>query len=314
MRWQTRGFGTAKRMSALSDTFLQNAPAVHTPSQQSPPWRAWARLRRHMPAMVGLVVILILIGGAALAPLIVGPNPNASDFANRKQPPSAKHVFGTDPLGRDVFSRIVYGGRVSLLVGVLGVTIYLMIGGVLGAISGYYRGNIDAAIQRLTDIMLAFPTILLVITFVTFTEPGVTNLFLAIGLLNWPYVVRLVRAEVLSLREREYVLAARSVGVSDFRILLRHVFPALAPILIVTATFGIADAILIESALSFLGLGVPPPTPSWGGMIRDAVSITILEQMPWLWITPGVTIVICVLAVNFIGDGLTAALNPRQQQ
>lgn len=301
-------------MSAISETVLSNAPAVQTPEQASPTRRAISRFRRHFPAMLGLLVMIILVLAAVFAPVIAGPNPNASDFKSRKQPPSAEHILGTDALGRDVFSRIVYGGRVSLLVGVVGVTIYILIGGILGGISGYYRGTTDAVIQRLTDVMLAFPTILLVITFVTFTKPSVVNLFLAIGLLNWPYVVRLVRGEVLSLREREYVQAARSVGTSDSRILLRHIFPGLVPVLIVTATFGIADAILIESALSFLGLGVPPPTPSWGGMIRDAVSITILEQMPWLWISPGIIIVICVLAVNFIGDGLMAALNPRQQQ
>lgn len=301
-------------MSALSDTVLGNAPAVKTPSQASPSRRAWSRFRRHFPAMLGLTVMIILVAASIFAPLVAGPNPNASDFASRKQPPSAEHILGTDLLGRDVYSRIVYGGRVSLLVGVVGVTIYLLIGGILGGISGYYRGTTDAVIQRLTDIMLAFPTILLVINFVTFTKPSVINLFLAIGLLNWPYVVRLVRAEVLSLREREYVQAAHSVGTSDIWILTRHIFPGLIPVLVVTATFGVADAILIESALSFLGLGVPPPTPSWGGMIRDAVSITILEQMPWLWIAPGMIIVICVLAVNFIGDGLIAALNPRQQQ
>lgn len=276
--------------------------------------RVMARFLRHLPAVLGSIVLFLIIGAALFAPLIAGPDPNALEFKLRKQPPSAEHIFGMDALGRDVYARVVYGGRVSLSVGVIGVTIYLIIGTLLGSISAYYGGKVDFAIQRVTDIMLSFPTILLVITFVTYTKPGIINLFLAIGLLNWPYVVRIIRAEVLSLREYEFVLAARAMGAPDARILLRHILPGLVPILIVSATFGIADAILVESALSFLGLGVPPPTPSWGGMIRDAVSITILEQLPWLWIFPGMTIVVCVLAVNFIGDGLTAALNPRQQR
>lgn len=276
--------------------------------------RVMARFLRHLPAVLGSIVLFLIIGAALFAPLIAGPDPNALEFKLRKQPPSAEHIFGMDALGRDVYARVVYGGRVSLSVGVIGVTIYLIIGTLLGSISAYYGGKVDFAIQRVTDIMLSFPTILLVITFVTYTKPGIINLFLAIGLLNWPYVVRIIRAEVLSLRECEFVLAARAAGAPDARILLRHILPGLVPILIVSATFGIADAILVESALSFLGLGVPPPTPSWGGMIRDAVSITILEQLPWLWIFPGMTIVVCVLAVNFIGDGLTAALNPRQQR
>ena len=298
-------------------TMSSTSPVPQITTAATPPHpraRVMARFLRHLPAVLGSIVLFLIIGAALFAPLIAGPDPNALEFKLRKQPPSAEHIFGMDALGRDVYARVVYGGRVSLSVGVIGVTIYLIIGTLLGSISAYYGGKVDFAIQRVTDIMLSFPTILLVITFVTYTKPGIINLFLAIGLLNWPYVVRIIRAEVLSLRECEFVLAARAAGAPDARILLRHILPGLVPILIVSATFGIADAILVESALSFLGLGVPPPTPSWGGMIRDAVSITILEQLPWLWIFPGMTIVVCVLAVNFIGDGLTAALNPRQQR
>ena len=298
-------------------TMSSTSPVPQITTAATPPHpraRVMARFLRHLPAVLGSIVLFLIIGAALFAPLIAGPDPNALEFKLRKQPPSAEHIFGMDALGRDVYARVVYGGRVSLSVGVIGVTIYLIIGTLLGSISAYYGGKVDFAIQRVTDIMLSFPTILLVITFVTYTKPGIINLFLAIGLLNWPYVVRIIRAEVLSLREYEFVLAARAMGAPDARILLRHILPGLVPILIVSATFGIADAILVESALSFLGLGVPPPTPSWGGMIRDAVSITILEQLPWLWIFPGMTIVVCVLAVNFIGDGLTAALNPRQQR
>jgi peptide/nickel transport system permease protein len=213
-----------------------------------------------------------------------------------------------------VWARVVYGSRVSLVVAVVSVAIYLTIGTAVGAASGFYGGWIDFTLQRLADILLAFPSILLILTFVTFTKPSMANLFLAIGLLNWPSAARLVRAEVLTLREREYITAARALGASNLEIIVRHILPGLLPLLLVTATFGIAEAILIESALSFLGVGVPPPAPTWGGMIRDAVSITILEQQPWLWLSPGTAIVAAVLAVNYVGDGLLAVFNLQQRR
>ena len=254
----------------------------------------------------------LVVLAALFAPVIQIYPPNDPNMPDRNTGPSDQHLLGTDGMGRDVWARIVHGGRASLLVAVFGVGIYLVIATVLGCVSGYYGRAVDFAIQRFTDTMMAFPTILLIITFVAFTKPGIVNVFLAIGLMNWPGPQRLLRAQVLSLREREFVQAARCLGASDLRILARHILPSLVPILLVLATFGVADAILMETSLSFLGLGVPPPSPTWGGMIQYAVSITVMEQMPWLWIFPGFAIVVSVLSVNFIGDGLTAALDPHQ--
>ncbi len=190
------------------------------------------------------------------------------------------------------------------------VTIYTVIGTLLGAISGYYGGGVDATIMRLADIVLSFPTLILIITVVSVLGPSVYNIMLVIGLLGWPQIARIVRALFLSLREREFVLASRTIGVPNVRIIFRHILPnAIAPV-IVAATFGMANAIILEAGLSFLGLGVQPPTPSWGNMLTDAQSLTVLESMPWLWIPPGTMIALAVLSINFIGDGLRDALDP----
>lgn len=261
-------------------------------------WRLW-----------GSALVLTLVGASLLFAHILTPySPIDANFRNREAPPSITHPFGTDGLGRDVLARVLYGGRVSLLISTVGVSLYMIIGVVLGAVSGYFGGQADFVIQRLTDMMLAFPPVLIVITFLSFSTPGLTSLFLSIGLLNWAYIVRLVRAEVLSLRTRLYVDAARSLGASDWRILRLHILPGLMPLLVVTAAFGVADAILIETSISFLGLGVAPPTATWGGMIYDATSITTLEQQPWVWLPPGIAIIITVLAVNFLGDALLRRL------
>ncbi len=272
------------------------------------------RFLKHRPAMLGFVVLLALIGCTVFAQAVTRHDPVKTSISDRNQGPTAEHWLGTDGLGRDVWARVVYGSRVSLLVAGISVALYLFIGTVAGAASGYYGGWVDFLSQRLTDVVLAFPTLLLILTFVALTRPSLTNLFLAIGLFNWPAPARLVRAEVLSLRERDYVAAARALGASNFHIIVRHILPGLAQILLVTATFGVAETILLESSLSFLGLGVPPPAPSWGGMIRDAVSITTLEQYPWLWVPPGAAIALTVLAVNFVGDGLLAAFNLSQSR
>src|SRR5579859_1069634 len=276
--------------------------------------RGQSRFLRHRPAVIGALFLLVLIAATIFAPAVVAFQPNKTNISRRNEAPSVQHLLGTDGLGRDVWARVIYGSRISLVVAGVSVTIYLAIGTAVGAVSGFYGGTVDFLLQRLADILLAFPSILLILTFVSLTEPGIVNLFLAIGLLNWPSVARLVRAEVLSLREREYITAARALGASNTGIILRHILPGLTPMLLVTATFGVAEAILIESSLSFLGLGVPPPAATWGGMIRDAVSITILEQRPWLWVSPGVAIALTVLAVNFVGDGLLAASGLQQQR
>ena len=204
--------------------------------------------------------------------------------------------MGTDTAGRDVFTRLLYAGRVSLVVGLVAVAIYTAIGVVLGVLAGYYGGWVDSMIMRLADVVLSFPTLIIIITLASVLGPSIYNVMLAIGLLGWPPIARLLRGQLLSLREREFIIGARAVGCSDARLIFRHLLPnAMAPVL-VAATFGIAYAILIEAGLSFLGLGVQPPTPSWGNMLTDAQSLTVLESMPWLWLPPGLMIALAVLS------------------
>jgi peptide/nickel transport system permease protein len=270
----------------------------------------WQRFRRHRVAVVGALILLVLTAGAVAAPLVAANDPYKVDISAYRTGPTANHPLGTDSSGRDVFSRMLYAGRVSLSVGLVAVAIYTLIGVILGAFSGFYGGWADVLIMRLADIVLAFPTLILIITIVAVLGPSIYNIMLVIGLLGWPPIARIVRALFLSLREREFVLASRTVGVSNARIIFRHLLPnALAPV-IVAATFGMANAILLEAGLSFLGLGVQPPTPSWGNMLKDAQSLTVLESMPWLWIPPGTMIALAVLSINFIGDGLRDALDP----
>jgi peptide/nickel transport system permease protein len=270
----------------------------------------WQRFRRHRLAVTGALVLLVLTAGAVAAPLVAANDPFKVDISAYRQGPVTNHPLGTDSSGRDVFSRLLYAGRVSLSVGLVAVAIYTLIGVILGAFSGFYGGWADACIMRLADIVLSFPTLILIITIVSVLGPSIYNIMLVIGLLGWPPIARIVRALFLSLREREFVVASRTVGVSNGRIIFRHMLPnALAPV-IVAATFGMANAILLEAGLSFLGLGVQPPTPSWGNMLKDAQSLTVLESMPWLWIPPGTMIALAVLSINFIGDGLRDALDP----
>jgi peptide/nickel transport system permease protein len=270
----------------------------------------WQRFRRHRIALIGAVILLVLTVGAVAAPVVAANDPDKVDISAYRTGPAASHPLGTDSSGRDVFSRLLYAGRVSLSVGLVAVAIYTAIGVSLGALSGFYGGWTDSIIMRLADIVLSFPALILIITVVSVLGPSIYNIMLIIGLLGWPPIARIVRGLFLSLREREFVLASRTVGVSNGRIIFRHMLPnALAPV-IVAATFGMANAILLEAGLSFLGLGVQPPTPSWGNMLKDAQSLTVLESMPWLWIPPGTMIALAVLSINFIGDGLRDALDP----
>jgi peptide/nickel transport system permease protein len=271
----------------------------------------WQRFRRHRVAVVGTAILLLLALSAIAAPVLSGSNdPYKVDISAYRQGPKADHVLGTDSSGRDVLSRLLHAGRVSLSVGVVAVTIYTLIGTSLGSFSGFYGGRVDQIIMRLADIVLSFPSLILIITVVSVLGPSIYNIMLVIGLLGWPPIARIVRALFLSLREREFVLASRTIGVPNSRIIFRHILPnAIAPV-IVAATFGMANAILLEAGLSFLGLGVQPPTPSWGNMLTDAQSLTVLESMPWLWIPPGTMIALAVLSINFIGDGLRDALDP----
>jgi peptide/nickel transport system permease protein len=270
----------------------------------------WQRFRRHRVALVGALILLVLTAGAVGAPVVAANDPYRVDISAYRKGPAVNHPLGTDSSGRDVFSRLLYAGRVSLSVGLVAVAIYTLIGVILGAFSGFYGGWLDSSVMRLADIVLSFPSLILIITVVSVLGPSIYNVMLVIGLLGWPPIARIVRALFLSLREREFVLASRTLGVSNGRIIFRHILPnALAPV-IVAATFGMANAILLEAGLSFLGLGVQPPTPSWGNMLKDAQSLTVLESLPWLWIPPGTMIALAVLSINFIGDGVRDALDP----
>lgn len=276
--------------------------------------RGYPRLRafmRHRLALFGAIVVLVLILIAIFAPLLAPYDPARVDLFATAQGPSRAHLLGTDDIGRDVLSRVIYGARVSLSVGLVSVTIYVTIGMVLGSVSGYFGGWVDSTIQRFTDAVMCFPSLIIIIAAVAIIGPSIYNVMIVIGLLTWPGICRLVRGQILTLREREFVEAARAMGASPSRVIFSHLLPnTIAPIT-VAATFGVAAAILTEAGLSFLGLGVQPPTASWGNMINTAQSAAVLQQMPWLWVPAGVMIALAVLSINFVGEGLRDALDPR---
>jgi len=269
----------------------------------------WPRLKRNRLALFGGCVVAILFVVSVLAPVVAPADPNAIDAWQVLSPPSLQHWFGTDELGRDVLSRVLFGARISLKVGFVAVGIAVSIGTVVGLISGYYSGMMDAFLMRLVDIMLCFPAFFLILAVITFLEPSIWYIMMIIGLTSWMGVARMVRAETLSIREMDYIMAARCIGCSDVRIIFRHILPnALSPVL-VSATLGIAGAILTESALSFLGIGVLPPTPSWGNILTSGKDY--IEFAWWLSFFPGLSILITVLAYNLLGEGIRDALDPR---
>lgn len=275
---------------------------------------AWRRFRQDPKGMLGLYVILFLALTAILAPWISPHAPDAVNLAIAEQAPSGAHLLGTDDLGRDVLSRLIWGGRISLTVGVVAVGISLSIGVLLGSIAGYYGGWIDNIIMRATDVVMVIPFFPLALTLAAVLKPSVYNTMIVIGLLGWTGTCRLVRGEFLTLRGRDYVEAATSSGANDARIIFRHILPnAMAPLL-VAATLGVAGAIISEAGLSFLGFGVQQPIASWGNMLSAAISARVLALQPWLWIPAGTVIFISVLAVNLLGDGLRDALDPRMKQ
>ncbi|MFO0753289.1 MAG: ABC transporter permease [Thermodesulfovibrionales bacterium] len=269
----------------------------------------WTRFRKNPLSVAGLVIILILASLAVLAPLVAPYEPTRIDVYNVLSSPTAAHPFGTDELGRDVLSRMIWGSRVSLRVGFIAVGIAITIGTVLGAFAGYYGGKTDAVLMRFVDIMLAFPTFFLILAVIAIVEPSISTIMIVIGITGWMDVARLVRAEFLTLKERDFIAAARAIGAGDLRLIFRHIIPnALSPVF-VAATFGIAGAILTESGLSFLGLGVQPPEPSWGNILTSGKdNITVAW---WLSLFPGLAILITVLSYNLMGEGLRDALDPR---
>ncbi|NPB09102.1 MAG: ABC transporter permease [Thermodesulfobacteria bacterium] len=267
-------------------------------------------LLRHPLGLAGALVVGGLVFVALAAPLIAPYDPLAIDVAHVLEPPSLAHPCGTDLLGRDVLSRLIYGARVSLEVGVLAVGISLAIGVVLGAVAGYFGGWVDGLISRLIDIMLCFPTIFLILAVIAYLEPSIVNIMIVIGLTSWMGVARLVRAEFLSLKEREFVLAERALGAGPARIIFYHILPNALPPILVSATLGVGMAILVESALSFLGLGVQPPTPSWGNMLTEGKET--LEIAWWLSVFPGLAILITVLGFNLLGEAIQELTDPRR--
>lgn len=280
--------------------------------RRSPAELALRRFRRNRLAVVGAVVLAVIVLLALLAPVIAQYPPNKVDLDAIRQSPSGSHWLGTDASGRDVFARILYAGRISLLVGVAAALVSVVIGTILGAVAGLSRGFVDSALMRLADIVLSFPTIVVIVVLAGILGPSVTILVAAIGLTHWPAAARVVRGVTLSLRELEYVQAARACGARSGWLIRKHIIPASLPPVIVSATLAVAQAILLEATLSFLGLGVQPPQASWGNMLNDAQSLTLIQTMPWLWLPPGIAIALTVLSVNFVGDGLRDAMDPRQ--
>jgi peptide/nickel transport system permease protein len=274
---------------------------------------AFRRFLRHRIGVVSTVVLLGIIGIVVLGPMTFITEDHAfrPDALSINHPPSAQHILGTDEVGRDILARIIFGGRISLLVGLLAMLVAITIGTLLGSIAGYFGGWIDSIIMRMTDVMLSIPGLFLIIALSVFLGPSVQTLVLAIGFLNWMSVARVVRALFLSLKEQDFVLAARCLGIPDAKIIWGHMLPnAMAPV-VVAATLTVGSAILTETAVSYLGMGIQPPTPSWGNMLKNAQDL--IWTAPWVAVFPGAMIFFTTLCINFMGDALRDALDPRMQ-
>jgi len=270
------------------------------------------RFFRDNRARIGIGIVVVMALAAIFAPLIARQNPVGIDLLHILQRPSGQHLLGTDIQGRDIWSRLVYGARVSLTVGLISQGIALLIGVTMGLLAGFYGRWVDEVVMRLADVTLAFPTLLLLIAMVAALQPSMTVVFGVIGLVGWAGMARIVRGQVLVVRQLEYVQAIRALGAGDIRIMLQHVLPNVIAPVVIAATLGVAGAIMAEAALSFLGLGVPPPAPSWGSMIADGRDLNQLRNAPWTSVFPGIAIGAAVLGFNLLGDALRDALDPRQ--
>lgn len=271
----------------------------------------WERFRKHKLAMTGMFVMLFLAAAVIFLPLITGVDPNAMDYTYLAKGPNAKHWLGTDSMGRDIFARTLYGGRISMLVGLSAVCVSALIGVPLGILSGYYEKSVGRIVMRIADTFMSFPNMVLMLVVVAMFNPSIVILILVIGIIGWPKYARLMYSNTLSIRQKEYVEAARASGCGTITILTKYILPnAISPIW-VTMTFGVGNAIMTESTLSFLGVGVQPPNASWGNLIREARSYAILSGKPWIWIPAGIAIIIVTICVNFIGDGVRDALDPK---
>ena len=269
----------------------------------------WRRFRRHRLALVGATILAIFAFMAAFAPLVTWHSPYDTDLDFFEAAPSWSHILGNDSAGRDVYARVVFAGRVSIAVGLVAAAISTVIGTFLGIVSAYAGGWLDNLIQRAVEIVMMFPTLFALILLVAVVGGSVFNIMFIIGILGWTGKARLVRGQVLSLKEMDYVSAARSIGAGKWRIMLVHILPGVVPYVIVAGTLTIAGAILSEASLSFLGLGVQIPTATWGNMMNSAQSLNVLKDQPWLWLPPGIAISTTVIAVNFLGDGLRDAFD-----
>ncbi|MBB6631865.1 oligopeptide ABC transporter permease [Clostridium algidicarnis] len=272
--------------------------------------RGLNRFKKNKLAIIGTVLILILVVFSIIAPLIISKDINKVDLMNISMSPSKDHILGTDEMGRDVFARLVYGGRVSLTVGMLGMLIQIFIGTTLGIIAGFYGGVVDSIIMRIVDVFMCFPFFVIAIAMAAILGPNIWNVIIIIGVLSWTGIARIVRAEILKLKKSEYIEAAHALGIKNIRILLKHLLPNIIPSVIVASTLSIASGILTEASLSFLGMGVKPPQPSWGNMLAAAQNMRTLQSEWWLWIPPGLCVFLTVMSINFMGDGMRDFLDP----
>ncbi|HEY0294089.1 MAG TPA: nickel transporter permease [Bordetella sp.] len=273
--------------------------------------RAWAKFRRNRTAMLGAAIVLVFVALAILASVLANADPLKTSFMTVRKAPSHLFWLGTDELGRDIYSRMLFGARASLMVGLVSVVIALVVGVPFGLLAGYFGGWVDSVISRVTEALLAIPFLILAIALAAFLGPSLVNAMIAIGVSAAPKFTRLTRGQVLAVKNEDYVQGARALGASDLRIIVRHVLPNVMPPIIVQATITIATSIIAEASLSFLGLGLQPPNPSWGSMLNTAKNF--MSQAPWMSIFPGAAIFLVVLGFNLLGDGLRDALDPRQE-
>jgi len=309
-----------ERVGRLAEAMRPEDMGLGYREEQTMTQLVWRAFRRHKPAMIGSAIVLLFALSAILAPFLSSYDPEKTDLDRMLQPPSVQHIMGTDELGRDLLTRIFYGGRVSLSIGVMAMALAVTVGAVIGGLAGFYGGWVDNVLMRFVDVMLAFPSlfVLIILALALRDLPiealrgtafaSVFSIVLVIAVLAWMQVARLVRASFLALKEKEFIEAARCAGVPNLRIMLRHLLPnAMSPI-IVAATFRVATSIITESGLSYLGFGVQPPTPTWGNMLKNAQDQ--MTRAPWTAIFPGLMIFVAVVAINFVGDGLRDALDP----
>jgi oligopeptide transport system permease protein len=296
----------------LFQPLIHNGPTNTIARPSTTYWQdAWRRLKKNRMAMLGLYAILFILAAAIIGPYFTGVSYSDQSLEQANQPPSSSHWFGTDNLGRDIFVRVLYGARISLSIGIVASLINLTIGVVYGGISGFFGGRVDSIMMRIVDILYSIPVLLYVILLMVVLEPGLTNIFIALGIAYWLRMARIVRGQILSIKEQEYVLAARTIGADHWRILFRHLIPNSMGPIIITMTLAIPEAIFTEAFLSFIGLGVSAPMASWGVLASEGV--TSLRSYPFQLFFPALAISITMLAFNFLGDGLRDALDPRMR-